>query len=53
MTVILGSFINSVNFQLLYLGKGPKIKKRESMVFDHQGEGVTKNKSLFRFEETF
>ena len=29
---------------------GPKIKKRESMVFDHQGwgRGSTKTKSLFR-----
>ena len=31
------------------LGKGPKIKKRESMVFDHRGgEGVTQNQILIQ-----
>ena len=40
--------------QLGWYGKGAKIKKRESMVFDHQGGGVSaKTKSLFRFEERF
>ena len=26
--------------KIFHLGKGPKIKKRESMVFDHRGGGV-------------
>ena len=35
------------------LGKGPKIKKRESRVFDYQEEVSAKNKSLFRFAISF
>ena len=39
-----------------HLGKGPKIKKRESMVFGHRGGegGVSpKTKSLFRITISF
>ena len=39
----------SSNYSLLRLGKGPKIKKRENMVFDHRGgEGVTQNQILIQ-----
>ena len=53
LTYLFGRKLNKIVKTPLKLGKGPKIKKRESMVFDHRGRGLAKTKSLFRFEERF
>ena len=43
---------NLENKKVCFLGKGSKIKKRKSMVFDHRGGGggSPKTKFLFRIE---